>query len=82
MDVLEPVKGGRAHLLRQTEIILAISMERTMDLDDAPQELRVALARAAGVESFGQLEKALNDASERVRANFEDLVKERGRTPG
>ena len=39
-------------------------------------------SRAAGLESFGQLEKALNDASERVRANFEDLVKEHGRTPG
>ena len=73
---------GAHHLLRQTETILAISMERTMDLDDAPQELRVALARAAGLENFGQLEKALNDASERVRASFEDLVKEHGRTPG
>ncbi len=73
---------GAHHLLRQIETILAISMERTMDLDDAPQELRVALARAAGLESFGQLEKALNDASERVQASFEDLVKEHGRTPG
>lgn len=73
---------GAHHLLRQTETILAISMERAMDLDDAPQELRVALARAAGLENFGQLEKALNDASERVRASFEDLVKEHGRTPG
>ena len=73
---------GAHHLLRQTETILAISMERTMDLDDAPQELRVALARAAGLENYGQLEKALNDASERVRASFEDLVKEHGRTPG
>ncbi len=72
---------GAHHLLRQAENIMAISIAETIDPGDAPQELRAALARAAGLESFGQLETALEEATQRVRDAYKDLVKEHRRTP-
>ena len=62
------------HLLRQIENVMTIAMGDRLDVNGASQALKANLSRTAGLESFGQLETALNDAFELVQITFQDLV--------
>jgi hypothetical protein len=62
------------HLLRQIENVMSIAMGDGLDVNGTSQALKANLSRAAGLESFGQLETELNDAFELVQITFRDLV--------
>ncbi len=65
---------GAHHLLRQIENLLAIVVEDRLDVEDGARELKANLSRAAGLESFDQLETALNGKFELVQTTFQDLT--------
>jgi glutamine synthetase adenylyltransferase len=71
---------GVRHLLRQIENVLAIAVDDRLDVDDATQELKANLSRAAGLESFDRLETALNDRFELVQTTYRELVGNSGAT--
>lgn len=65
---------GAHHLLRQVENLLAIAVDVTFDVESASQELKAALARAAGFESFDRLEATLESTAVFVQTAFHDLT--------
>ena len=71
---------GVHHLLRQIENVLAIAVDDRLEVDDAAQELKTNLSRAAGLESFDRLEPAVNAGFELVQTTFQDLVGNSGGT--
>jgi myo-inositol catabolism protein IolC len=66
--------------LRQIENLLAVAVDDRLDVEDAAQELKANLSRAAGLENFDQLETALNDRAELVKTTFLDLTGGNGGT--
>ena len=56
------------------EDLLAVAVDEPLDVEDGARELKANLSRAAGLESFDQLETALNDRFELVQTTFQDLT--------
>jgi len=65
---------GAHHLLRQVENVLAIAVDDSLDVANAAQEVKANLSRAAGLESFDQVETALNARLELVQTAFQDFA--------
>jgi glutamate-ammonia-ligase adenylyltransferase len=62
------------HLLRQVENVMTIAMGEWRDGIDPPEALQASLSRAAGLESFAQLETAVNQAVELVQVTSRKLL--------
>lgn len=61
-------------LWRAIQWILRLTVDETFDPETAPEALKVRLAKIAGVETFGDLERIIEKRGAEVRAAFADFI--------